>query len=587
MNFFQLSTPGPLGNMTSYLLPKLLFPKPKPSYTPDHHHVIWIADWLQPEDRDFDIPCLYLRSSVFARFFLVFFHANAEDLGTGFEFCSTLRLCFQAHVLAPELPGYGCSTQNLAPNEASIVRYAESAMRFLLQPRAQGGCEWRPENILLIGRSIGCISALDLASRYADVGGLCLVTPFSSLHAVVEERVGSVVAAVIVPDKTAYDNAARVKSVRADTLIIHGVSDQVVQKKNSDFLYSLCTAKRAFVSPPDMAHNVSLFSNHTFFLEPVLQFFSLPDYVFEANELPSLRHLRRARETKSSSSLTGMTIWDDSSVGGGRVVAPGFTSSAGGGRGDTTVGASHAPDGAAGYFARSDHSARSTDPLAESVPDDELTGEFEIDPEDLDEFGPTDIPSVVSGRLHPPRRPGSSSSSQILYAADLDVLVCSSGGDSSSSSTTAGVLEKKPAVVLEELGPAGVKTKATTRIRNPNDSPEVPHEAVKIPLLALPNPATDKLRRLRERDHSLVGRVGDVPDEEEEPAASEVLAQPFSLQPFPSSSSSSGSGGYFFSGAPPSVRGPPGDRPRTRAARPSPPSENRIRPSAGAVGVML
>ena len=86
---------------------------------------------------------------------------------------------------------------------------------------------WPIDSVIVMGRSIGCFSALELASQYPNLGGIALISPFANLQIVVEERVGLWLSQYLV-DPLAYNNIERIKKVFADTLIIHGKIDQVL-----------------------------------------------------------------------------------------------------------------------------------------------------------------------------------------------------------------------------------------------------------------------------------------------------------------------------------------------------------------------
>lgn len=54
-----------------------------------------------------NIPCLYLPSMTGCNKLIVYFHANAEDLGLSYPLLESLRTGARFNVLAPEYPGYG------------------------------------------------------------------------------------------------------------------------------------------------------------------------------------------------------------------------------------------------------------------------------------------------------------------------------------------------------------------------------------------------------------------------------------------------------------------------------------------------
>ena len=160
------------------LVERLVFPAPRSSYTiqsfPGELIVI-------PSDRGDDVPCLFLPFQ-HARFLMMFFHANAEDLGLVYNFCTVLRDMFQVNVLAVEYPGYGICPGT--PTEAGIIANAEAAMEFATET-----LNVAHNDILILGRSLGTGPAISLAARY-EVAGVILVSPFASIKELFERRVG-------------------------------------------------------------------------------------------------------------------------------------------------------------------------------------------------------------------------------------------------------------------------------------------------------------------------------------------------------------------------------------------------------------
>jgi hypothetical protein len=74
-----------------------------------------ISSPLNPLLSKTNIPCLYLAApesvvqeqTVGSSKILVYFHANAEDIGLSYHLLDTIRTNMKINVLAPEYPGYG------------------------------------------------------------------------------------------------------------------------------------------------------------------------------------------------------------------------------------------------------------------------------------------------------------------------------------------------------------------------------------------------------------------------------------------------------------------------------------------------
>eukprot|EP00930_Biecheleria_cincta_P008695 TRINITY_DN11022_c0_g1_i1.p1 TRINITY_DN11022_c0_g1~~TRINITY_DN11022_c0_g1_i1.p1 ORF type:complete len:572 (+),score=75.87 TRINITY_DN11022_c0_g1_i1:149-1864(+) len=260
------------------LVNRLLFPAPKSNYdegTFDSQELIWLPRSLDPENSDphSNVPCLLLTSNM-ARFLMIYYHSNAEDIGGCYHFCNMLRLQFQVNVLVVEYPGYGlCPGQ---ADEESVIANALLGYRF-----ATSVLGFPPDDIIVIGRSIGSGPALCIASQY-PVKGLILICPFLSVKEAVRSHLGRL--ADLIEER--FPNKDRIKQITGSLLIVHGKQDSVVPWTHGEALYEACRRRKRLVTPEDMNHNASLLVNPGCFVVPVLQFFGLPDYNFESINIP-------------------------------------------------------------------------------------------------------------------------------------------------------------------------------------------------------------------------------------------------------------------------------------------------------------
>ena len=125
------------------------------------------------------IPCLYLPCiHGSSRKMIIFFHGNAEDLGTCYSMSDHLRSALQVNVLAVEYPGYGVYLDETKTSEEKILRDAEIVYKFV---QDEGGL--RQKDIFLMGRSLGSGPAIHLAANY-NPGCLCLISPYTSIKGV-------------------------------------------------------------------------------------------------------------------------------------------------------------------------------------------------------------------------------------------------------------------------------------------------------------------------------------------------------------------------------------------------------------------
>lgn len=261
------------------LVNTLLFPKPESSYEDGSfpEDLIWIPRNLDPEipsPPEDCIPCLLMPSNS-ARFFMLYLHSNAEDLGRCYHFCSLLKNQFQVHVLAVEYPGYGLCQCGEA-SEETVIEHANVAYRFITEV-----LHFAKEDIIVVGRSIGCGPALWLASRHR-FHGVVLICPFLSVKEIIREHIGLL--ADFVEER--FPNKDHIRKVSGSVLIIHGKQDKIVPCSHGQALYDACLCRKRMVSPFDMCHNSSLVQDPNWFVLPTLQFFGLPDYNFDQLRIP-------------------------------------------------------------------------------------------------------------------------------------------------------------------------------------------------------------------------------------------------------------------------------------------------------------
>lgn len=255
---------------------RFVFPAPNPSYGPQSYkrNLCWLP-WnsvISPtrandESCGDGIPCLWFPAPKAASVIL-FFHANAEDLGMSFSVLKHIRDQFKVNVLAVEYPGYGLLS-GMAPSEDGVYEVALTAFRFLVDE-----INVRYSQIILFGRSLGSGPAVFLAAQY-PVGGLILVSAFSSIKAAVQSIVGRGIAWTF---KERFPNSKIIGNVSCSTLLIHGECDGLIPAEHSLRLFKRCRARKLLITPPRMEHNSNLFGDASFLAVPAIHFFGFPGY---------------------------------------------------------------------------------------------------------------------------------------------------------------------------------------------------------------------------------------------------------------------------------------------------------------------
>ena len=197
-------------------------------------------------------------------------HANACDIGHIYELCQRDAECWQANVLLVEYPGYGTSPG--VSYERSVDRHVMCAYEYLVSDLG-----YKPESVVLFGRSLGSGPVCRLAARLQDegerVGGVILHSPFISVREVGISLLGQV--ANIISDR--WDNRAPLSALRSKVLIIHGASDEVVPFRHAEVLRDVRKANGlpCVFHPTQGTHNY--FSYYRDYLQPVENFLGTLD----------------------------------------------------------------------------------------------------------------------------------------------------------------------------------------------------------------------------------------------------------------------------------------------------------------------
>lgn len=150
---------------------------------------------------------------------VVHFHNNRDSAEDTVELARELG-ARGLGVVVVEYRGYGHSRErDAAPTEDGLYADAESALD-MLRERGVG-----PERVVLWGTSLGTGVAAEMARRGRG-SRLVLVTPYTSIPDLVEDRAPFVPARALVPD--AFDTLSKAPSIDVPTLVVHGDDDEIV-----------------------------------------------------------------------------------------------------------------------------------------------------------------------------------------------------------------------------------------------------------------------------------------------------------------------------------------------------------------------
>jgi pimeloyl-ACP methyl ester carboxylesterase len=167
---------------------------------------------------------------------VLYSHGNAGNLSARGH--SVLRWRREANraVLIYDYPGYGRSTGK--PTEAGCYAAAEAAYDFLVGRR-----QVPPEEVILLGSSLGAAMATDLAVRRPH-RLLVLINPFTSFPDMAQKVVPWLPARWLVRNR--LDNLGKIGKCPSPVFITHGTADQVIPFGQGKRLFAAAPEPKRF-----------------------------------------------------------------------------------------------------------------------------------------------------------------------------------------------------------------------------------------------------------------------------------------------------------------------------------------------------
>jgi pimeloyl-ACP methyl ester carboxylesterase len=202
---------------------------------------------------------------------LLYFHGNGElaaEYATDF---AEFFLCLGINVCFAEYRGYGASTGT--PGLGAMLGDGEQIVRAL------GGS---PERLVVFGRSLGSVYAIELAHRLPQIAGLILesgIADILDIWPVADrdlERCGFTRADLLREVATHFDHRAKLQHYVQPLLVLHSAYDQLLDRSHAERLHAWSggTDKRLVIFP-NGNHNTILRDNYMEYVREVAQLLRL------------------------------------------------------------------------------------------------------------------------------------------------------------------------------------------------------------------------------------------------------------------------------------------------------------------------
>lgn len=181
---------------------------------------------------------------------ILFFHGNGEIV-SDYDDLAPLYTRMGINFLAADYRGYGRSTGR--PTVTAMMRDCHVVYDFAKAWLAREG-HTRP--LIVMGRSLGSASALELISCYAaEIGGLIIESGFAYAEPLLR-LLGVDMQALGITEEEGFRNIDKARTFPRPTLIIHAERDHIIPFCDGQALYDVCPARqKRLLMIPRANHN--------------------------------------------------------------------------------------------------------------------------------------------------------------------------------------------------------------------------------------------------------------------------------------------------------------------------------------------
>ena len=181
---------------------------------------------------------------------MLFFHGNGE-IAPEYDDIANVYNQKNINFIIADFRGYGFS--NGIPNVVNTQSDAHLILDYVLKYLKEQNYS-RP--LVLMGRSLGSVSVLELAKRYPqDFSRLIIESGFADEEPLFK-LIGTTAREAGFTKEDGFLNGEKIKNYTGPLLIIHAEQDHIVPYSQGEHLYNSCPAtKKTLVSIPNANHN--------------------------------------------------------------------------------------------------------------------------------------------------------------------------------------------------------------------------------------------------------------------------------------------------------------------------------------------
>ncbi len=222
-------------------------------------------DLLIPVEKDIAVGCRLYESEA-GRPWILLFHGNGE-IAADYEQIAPLYGEKKINLAVADYRGYGKSSGR--PTFTAMVKDAPIIFQELRERLENRNLQ---EKLLIMGRSLGSISALELAAQYGHlIPGLIIESGFISVIGLIRHL--GLPDLGLDLDRVEEESRRKAAGIDIPALIIHGTADSLVPYSQAEDLHrSLGSAEKKLVSIPGADHNDVIFYDRERYFSAIAEF---------------------------------------------------------------------------------------------------------------------------------------------------------------------------------------------------------------------------------------------------------------------------------------------------------------------------
>ncbi len=238
---------------------------PRPEFGPPRSEELFEEVLIPVEEEIVVGGRIYLAGQVAPN--ILFFHGNGEIVAD-YEDLAPLYTDLGINFIPVDYRGYGRSTGK--PTVTTMMRDCHVIFDYVRNRLTDKGCDGP---LIVMGRSLGSASALELISCYEDqIDGLIIESGFAFAGPLLQ-LLGIDTSAQGMDEEQGFRNIDKIRTFPKPTLVIHAENDHIIPLSDGQALFDTCPAPdKKFLMIPKANHNDIFMRGISAYMEGVKEF---------------------------------------------------------------------------------------------------------------------------------------------------------------------------------------------------------------------------------------------------------------------------------------------------------------------------